>query len=208
MSRWLLLLALVLTACPRSRGDDDDDSGADDDAGDDDAGDDDAGDDDAGDDDVGDDDVGDDDVGDDDAGDDDAAGCGLTATLRTGATETCNQTWTEGEFSMHLENGTCGSGDSCYGLADNTGVWVYPAELIVSWPASACSPSSIEVDIRDYTGVGAADVVAYNAGGTIIATGTNTTTSGGETVALTGVGSAVSVGISGCETFVEQVRVD
>ncbi len=69
----LLLLPLLLVACPTAPPADDDESGDDDDVGDDDTGDDDTGDDDTGDDDTGDDDTGDDDTGDDDTGEYDLA---------------------------------------------------------------------------------------------------------------------------------------
>ena len=201
--RLLLLLGLVvLMGCPPARGRDDDDAADDDDSA--------ADDDDA----TGDDDdaTGDDDdaTGDDDdatGDDDDATGgdCNIDLALNTGNTTTCGDPWSESGVGLQFRMGTCGS--ICAGEASSTGVWVYPAELHGDFGTLDCAPSQVSVEFNDYTGIGAVDVVLYDASGAVIASDTNTTTGSPELVTLTAQG-AVGFGISGCETQVLSVRID
>ncbi|MCO4772829.1 MAG: hypothetical protein KDA24_22545 [Deltaproteobacteria bacterium] len=203
----ILLLALGLAACPRPRGGGDDDDAANDDdsaSDDDDA----AGDDDdaTGDDDdaTGDDD--DDATGDDD---DDGGACQISLTFATGSTETCNEPWTEQGVELSLRIGTCGSGSNCSGAADSSGVWVYPAEIYGYFGDLDCTPGAVEIDINDYTGVGAVDAVLYDSSGGVISSATNTMVGSQERLTLPVTsGTPVAFGVSGCETQVLGAFID
>ena len=202
----------LLPGCPANDDDDDDNDSADDDVADDDAADDDAADDDAADDDTADDDAADDDTGDDDdstpAEDSCEAAGGVTLVFETpGPISTCEAPWMEADVELYLRDSSVCSG--CSGDVDSGTAWVYPAELYLDFAGLDCVVYKVVAEVIADVAVGAAVVSLYDAGGAVLAQGSNTTVGNTEMVGAghSGGTPSAAAGLDGCETAITLVQL-
>ncbi|GEM_PF-4141893 len=115
------------------------------------------------------------------------------------------QSWSEAGANMNMSGSFGVDNDN----TDPDGVWLYPAMLTVNFgdiDSLSDMPVNIEIDVYDYTGIGALTAVLYDDEGFLAKT-SNTTTSGLETLYLSGPAGANQILINGYESFIDEIRI-